>query len=127
MDAGVAVKPVISVVSNHTTPAVALTPAAHAELPGLKTVSPSPIIPSARNETRHAAPAPDSTQRDAIIDPQTREVVFRLLDARTRQVLHQVPDQAMLRAQAYARAQAAQALADGKNPQSGSDHVDALT
>jgi hypothetical protein len=127
MDAGVAVKPVASVVTNHAAPAVALAPAAPAELPGSKTVKPSPIIPPARNETRHSAPVADSTQRDAIIDPQTREVVFRLLDARTRQVLHQVPDQALLRAQAYARAQAAQDLADGKNPLSHSDHVDSIT
>ena len=127
MDAAVAIKPVVSVVSVHAAPAVAPAPAAPTELPGLKSVSPAPVIPPARNETRHADPIPGSTTRDAIIDPQTREIVFRLLDARTRQVIHQVPDQALLRAQAYARAQTAQALADGKNPQSGSDHVDALT
>ena len=46
-----------------------------------------------------------------VIDPQTREAIFRVMDTRTRQVVRQVPEQALLRMRAYAKA-----LAEGKNP-----------
>ena len=130
MDAGMANKPVVSVVNTHAQPVIAPVPAAPTELPGLKTVSPVATSLPPRNEPRRAHVAPQGTTHDAIIDPQTREVVFRILDANTRQILHQIPDRALLRAQAYARAQIAQALADGKNPHlthSDSQHIDALT
>ena len=131
MDAGMAIKPVVSVVSSHAQPAVAVAPAAPTELPGAKTVGPIVDPAPVRNEPRRSGAASDSTTHDAIIDPQTREVVYRILDAVTRQVLHQVPDQALLRAQAYARAQAARALADEENPheaaQTVAQHVDAQT
>jgi hypothetical protein len=52
-----------------------------------------------------------SFSRQYVIDPQTREVIFRVMDTRTRQVIRQVPDQALLRMRAYAKA-----LAEGKTP-----------
>jgi len=116
MDAGMALKPVVSVASSHAQPAFVPAPAAPAELPAAQTVSPAANIPAARNEPRLTENTATSASHDAIIDPQTREIVFRVLDARTRQVLQQVPDQALLRLRAYARAQAAQAVADGKDP-----------
>jgi len=129
MDAGLTIKPVTSVATTHAEPAIGVIPAAPTELPGAKTVGPVADGAPARNEPRQAQTPADTTTRDAIIDPQTREVVFRLLDSRTRQVLHQVPDQAFLRAQAYARAEAARALAKGQNPNTPSDtnSVDTLT
>lgn len=128
MDAGMALKPVVSVVNSHVQPAIAIVPPVATELVAAKAVVPVENTAPARNEPRQAPV--DSTTHDAIIDPQTREVVFRLLDARTRQVIHQVPDQAFLRAQAYARAEAARALANGHKPNSTSsdtDGVDTLT
>jgi hypothetical protein len=65
-----------------------------------------------------AKPAPFS--REITIDPQSREVIFRVIDVRSRQVVRQVPDEALLRMRAYTRA-----IADGKTPiqaQSMSDH-----
>ena len=127
MDAGIALKPVNSVVNTHAQPAIGLAPAATTELPGAKIVNPVAHGEPVHNEPRRAE---KNTTHDAIIDPETREVVYRILDARTRQVIHQVPDQAMLRAQAYARAQAARALAEGENPAtscSTSCKVDTLT
>jgi len=131
MDAGMAIRPAASVASTHAQPAVAVVPAAPTELPAAKTVPPVVSSAPARNEPRRAEIVTDSTTHDAIIDPQTREIVYRILDARTRQVLHQVPDQALLRMQAYARAQVARALAAGENPvdaaRAVAQKIDALT
>lgn len=49
--------------------------------------------------------------REILIDPQSREVIFRVVDVRSRQVVRQVPDEALLRMRAYTRA-----IADGKTP-----------
>ena len=49
--------------------------------------------------------------REILIDPQSREVIFRVVDVRSRQVVRQVPDEALLRMRAYTRA-----MADGKTP-----------
>ncbi len=135
MDAGMALKPVVGVVNNHAQPAVGAAPAAPPILPVAKTVAPAKHADPARNQPRQAEKQTEnkaaSTTRDTIIDPQTREIVYRVLDARTRRVLHQVPDQAMLRMQAYTRAKAARALAEGENPvvaaQAAVHKVDALT
>jgi hypothetical protein len=117
MDAGMAIKPIVSVVNSHAQPAVGAAPAAPPILPPAKTVSPAKYADPARNQPKQPESKPAlSTTRDTIIDPQTREVVYRVLDARTRQVVNQAPDQAVLRMQAYARAKAARALADGENP-----------
>ncbi len=93
MDIGVALKPVVSMVSSHVQPAIAAAQAAPTELPAAKTVSPVVNSAPARNDPRLT----ENTTHDAIIDPQTREVVYRILDARTRQVLDQVPPEALLR------------------------------
>ena len=126
MDAGLALKPVVSVVSVHAQQAIAAATTAPTELPAAKTVSPVVNSAPARNDPRLTEHSTETTTHDAIIDPQSREVVYRVLDARTRQVLHQVPDQARLRMQAYARAQAARALAKGENPVAAMLKVNAL-
>lgn len=43
-----------------------------------------------------------SMERDIIIDPATREVVFRTIDQRSGEIVQQVPDRALLRIRAYA-------------------------
>ena len=55
---------------------------------------------------RHAV-AEQLTTRQVIIDPQSREVIYRVIDARTGQVNYQVPDEALLRLKAYVREQIA--------------------
>jgi len=74
------------------------------DLPAAKAVTQSTPAVQARND------AP-STTHEVIIDPQTREVIYKVIDVRTRQVVRQVPDEALLRARAYA-----QALANGDTP-----------
>jgi len=42
--------------------------------------------------------------REVFVDAQTREVIFRVIDERSRRVVRQVPDQALLRMRAYNKA-----------------------
>jgi len=129
MDAGMAVKPVNNVVGSHAQPGIAAPSAAPSMLPPDKAVAPVVPIAPAQNEPRQAEKDGAGTTRDAIIDPETSQVVYRTLDSRTRQVIHQQPDQAMLREQAYARAKATRALASGHNTGNSDDasHLDTLT
>ena len=69
----------------------------------------------ARQAAEQAARNERTTTRDIIIDSATREVVFRILDVRTRQVIGQVPGETQLRLAAYTRA-VQRAIADGKTP-----------
>jgi hypothetical protein len=51
----------------------------------------------------------DRYQHTVILDPPTRDLIFRIIDVRSGQVVRQVPDEALLRIRAYARA-----LVDGR-------------
>ena len=105
MDAGLTIKPNPGVGSqNYATTATALPDPSTTELPAAKAVTPAAPTAPARNDT-------PPTTHEVIIDPQTREVIYRVIDVRSRQVVRQVPDEALLRARAYA-----QALANGDPP-----------
>jgi hypothetical protein len=122
MDAGMAIKPVVSAPSGHAQPTFAFTAATQTELPRSKVVPPlvkvvPPLVkadpPLVNDDPTRPEQKPQDTKpttRDAIIDPETNEVVYRVLDERTRRVVHQAPDQALLRMQAYDRAKAIRAL-----------------
>jgi len=73
--------------------------AVHTELPAPKTPTP-PDAPAAVNSD---PPASDDRSRDVLIDRAAGEIVYRLLDNRTGQVVSQYPDQVRLRARAYLR------------------------
>src|SRR5882762_1771814 len=116
MDTGIAVKPVTGVaVTDYARPAVtAGQTATPTDLPEAKAVSPSQESTPAQNH----APAPHTSgatyiTHNFVIDPQSREVIFRVMDMRTRQVLWQVPDAALLRSRAYAQAQKNAATTNG--------------
>ena len=107
MDAGIAVKPVAGIApTEHVRPtAVANQAAAPTDLPEAKTVSPPPEVTPTHMETPGVSSNAVDIAHNFIVDPQTREVVYRVMDLRTRQVLLQVPDAAaLLRRAAYARA-----------------------
>jgi len=116
MDSGLAIRPV-------ATPAQ-LALARVDPAPARQTVS-TDLAPSqsvtaaadagARQAAEQAARNERTTTRDIIIDSATREVVFRILDVRTRQVIGQVPGETQLRLAAYARA-VQRAIAEGKTP-----------
>jgi hypothetical protein len=69
-------------------------------------------LPSAKAVTavNPAAPTLDSAiglsdpyEYQVLVDPATHDVIYRTVDERSRQVVRQVPDQALLRMRAYAR------------------------
>ena len=107
MDTGIAIKPVTGVVAtDYARPAAAAgQTATPTDLPEAKAVNPPPDSTPAQNQ----APAPHTSgatyiTHNFVIDPQSREVIYRVMDMRTRQVLWQVPDAALLRSRAYAQA-----------------------
>jgi hypothetical protein len=105
MDAGITVKANAGVVGQSYAPPIAASSDPTAtELPAAKVVTPAAAAAPARNDVQ-------STTHEVIIDPQTREVIYRVIDVRSRQVVRQVPDEALLRVRAYARA-----LASGDSP-----------
>ncbi len=107
MDAGITIKPSAGVVMQDYAPPVAVSTDPNAtELPAAKAVTPANVTQASRNDAQS-----QSTTHEVIIDPQTREVIYRLIDVRSRQVVRQVPDEALLRVRAYAAA-----LAKGDSP-----------
>src|SRR6266853_1050817 len=93
MDAGLTIKPVAVVaVADYARPAAAAGQAATpTDLPEAKAVNPLPNATPAQNHT----PDPQTsgatyTAHNFVIDPQSREVIYRVMDMRTRQVLWQV-------------------------------------
>ena len=87
------------------------------DLPAAKTVIASPTVASLRNDVARndvksvVRNVQDNVTRDVTFDPQTREVVYKVIDARSRQVVRQVPSEALLRMRAYTRG-----LAQGQSP-----------
>ena len=62
---------------------------------------------SGADAPRHdATPAPDAQVRKIVLDAHSREVIFQVLDADSGRVVRQIPDEALLRLRAYARAAA---------------------
>ena len=78
-------------------------------------LSPAQTVTAAETalETRNAPYSPSASsdlfQRTVVLDSATQDMIFRVVDVRTRQVVRQVPDEALLRMRAYARV-----LAQGK-------------
>jgi uncharacterized FlaG/YvyC family protein len=80
------------------------------ELSAAKTVTATNTVGATRNDTANNQTGSNNYQQTVLIDPATREVIYRVVDVRTRLVVRQIPDQALLRMQAYTRA-----LANGKS------------
>jgi|SRR5947209_7461217 len=70
------------------------------ELPAPKAVAPENPPAAARND----APSNRDQSYQVSIDHAAAEIVYRLVDSRTRVVLQQYPDEARLRSRAYQRA-----------------------
>lgn len=72
-------------------------------------LAPSQVVTAATNaaSTRNDAlntAAQAVEAREIILDPASREVIYRVIDVRSGQVTRQVPDQALMRLRAYTRA-----------------------
>jgi hypothetical protein len=103
MDAGIAIRPVSgAVASDYVRPAsVPLQHAVATDLDPSQTVT---AVSKTDNVRNNAVAAQDAQSRTYLVDPETRDVIMRVIDTRTHQVVRQVPDQALLRMRAYARA-----------------------
>ena len=71
-------------------------------------VEKSPSVRFAPSEGADFSAALDSAlrevvERNIVIDPRTRELVFQTISKETGEVVRQVPDEAMLRLRAYVR------------------------
>ena len=112
MDAGLPIRPVggVAVTGGKRPPAGAISAPVATELPATKAVggaadsSPTQDLPLNNSGA-------DGTTQHVPIDPQSREVIYRAIDARTRQAVEQEPSEALLRNRAYS-----QAIADGASP-----------
>lgn len=95
------------VIPTQTTPPTELAPSkavvesAASEKTQAEPGSPSRQMAEQRNA---AAQASLNVESQVILDPASREVIFRMIDVRTRRVVQQVPEQALLRLRAYTRA-----------------------
>jgi len=69
------------------------------ELPAPKTPTPPDASAAASGNPQ----ASDDRSRDIVIDRAAGEIVYRVLDNRTSQVVSQYPDEMRLRARAYLR------------------------
>jgi hypothetical protein len=109
MDAGLTIRPVAggTIADFARLPTVYLPAGAPTELPTTKVVNPVAQAPATRPE----ASSTDYTTHDVTIDSQIREVIYRVIDTRTRQVIRQVPDEILLRTRAYSKA-----IEDGRSP-----------
>jgi len=105
MDSGLTIRPIAG---------GAETALVRPEAPALRNAV-STTLPSAQAVTAAADSARtagyDSSRsqnlsREVILDPQTREVIFRVIDVRSGQVERQVPDAALMRLRAYLRTEA---------------------
>ncbi len=74
--------------------------AVQTELPAPLTTTASDSSGAANNNPQ---PSSDQFSHDIVIDRAAAEIVFRVVDERTSQVISQYPDEARLRARAYLR------------------------
>jgi len=73
------------------------------DLPPAQTVTAAAGAASARNDTTRTPFSDPSHARDIVLDPQSREVIDRSINARLRRVVRQMPEVAARRLKAYTR------------------------
>lgn len=126
MDAGLTSRPVAGVASTdyaRSAAVIATAGTAQTDLPPTQTVTPTQNTTPTSNDIPQFAGAGSSPSdydvRSVTIDPETREVIYRVLDSRTNQVISQIPDQTLLRNRAYSLA-----IANGATPVEAEDKAD---
>lgn len=109
MDAAITIKPAATIAAS--------APSRPDPAPVRQAVATELAAPKAVTAANDAARAPGADlqktnlTREIFIDAQMREVIFRVIDERSRRVVRQVPDEALLRMRAYNKA-----LDDGLKP-----------
>ena len=86
-------------------PSAPVAQAVATELSAGKSVTAVEPVQPVRNDASES----ENYQHTVVLDPATQDLIFRVVDVRSRQVVRQVPDEALLRMRAYSRA-----LAQGK-------------
>ena len=106
MDSGLTVKPVGNVVAtgNVRVDPSQLSQAVPTELAPSQTVTASVSPAPSRNDATRPAPAPAADSHEVAVDPATREIIYRVVNKLTGQIVSQVPDPVQLQIAAYARA-----------------------
>jgi len=79
-------------------PSAPVAQAVATELSPANSVTAAETVLSARNDANS-----QNYQHSVILDPATQDLIFRVIDVRSRQVVRQVPDEALLRMRAYTR------------------------
>jgi len=107
MDVGLTITPNFGVVAGDpvrpaTAPPQGATAAALPDAQAATPVADTTAIPN--SALRAGAASTGSRMQSITIDPQTREAIYRVVDTRTQLVIQQIPDQALLRNQAYSNA-----------------------
>ena len=112
MDTGLPIRPTGSVAqTSYVRPEAApVREAVATQLTAAQSVTAANNTAASRNEAPRKAFAPQQS-RDVVLDAQSREVIFRVVDVRSGRVVRQVPDEAIMRLRAYNRT-----LANGKSP-----------
>jgi flagellar protein FlaG len=120
MDTGLPIRPTGSVAqTSYVRPEAApVREAVATQLTAARSVTATSDAAASRNDATRAALAPSQT-REVILDPHSREVIFRVVDVRSGRVVRQVPDEALLRLRAYTRA-----MSDGKSPHEADNNTD---
>lgn len=78
-------------------------PAASTDLPPAQTVTAAAGAEGSRNDTTRSPFSDPSHMRDIVLDPQSREVIDRSINAESRRVVRQMPEVAARRLRAYTR------------------------
>ena len=73
------------------------------DLPPAQTVTAAAGAAGARNDTTKTPFSDPSHARDIVLDPQSREVIDRTVNAELRRVVHRMPEVAARRLKAYTR------------------------
>jgi hypothetical protein len=105
MDAGLSSRRVAGIgAPGYLRPAAATSETASTDLPPAQAVTPPPDAAATNAETSPPASAGNTAGYNAfVIDPQTREAIYRAIDAQASETPEQVPDQTLLRNRAYSR------------------------
>ena len=85
-------------------PSAPVAQAVATDLSPAKTVTAVETALATRNSPYSPSASSDLFQHTVVLDPATQDMIFRVIDVRSRQVVRQVPDEALLRMRAYARA-----------------------
>jgi len=106
MDSGLTVRPVgMTTQSGAVRPdAAPVREAVSTNLAPAQTVTAAAKPEEARQDALQSGTSDPSYVRKIILDAQSREVIYRVIDPKSGRVVRQIPEEAMLRLRAYTRA-----------------------